>query len=478
MKKQIIRVAVFLILLIFCSQKLVADGVTFITHGWNPNLAGAPAWLASMRNDIASGYLNDEQNFGVITVTKPAASLVVECNPWDFNLTNGNTGEIIIILDWSSIADHLISGVAAQDVATLVVDKLVAGQNGKPPVAELPIHLIGHSRGGGMVCEIARLLGEKGVVVDHLTPLDPHPLTSTDPQPVFSAPVIIDTPAAIYENVIFADVYSQLTDYPKGEYLNGGYNREWGNMPGGYFDNASPNDAYANHRNIFLMYQGTINTNNPVNNGEATMNSTERNAWFNAYETNGFATGFYYSRICNKRDRASADTPNDGDQIRKGYINDPLFGGAGERANLSWSEAVWPNIAALDILTNNVTLGHGAHIINNGDTLQFRYTGLDYDSSGTVTLVFDADHNPYNSNDFIVITNINYSASNGNYFQNTISWEMPSVTAGTYKTCAKISDGPRTRYFYSDSVIVSVPEPTLFWILDFGFLIFLALRRK
>jgi hypothetical protein len=143
------------------------------------------------------------------------------------------------------VADHLTGGPTAQAVAAAVIDKLVTGQNGKHPLAELPIHLIGHSRGGGMVCELARLLGERGIVVDQLTPLDPHPLTASDPQPVFPLSAVIDTPAAIYLNVVFADVYSQTNAYTMGEHLAGGYNRLWGALTGGYYNNAAASSHVA-----------------------------------------------------------------------------------------------------------------------------------------------------------------------------------------------------------------------------------------
>ena len=153
---------------------LQAGGVSIITHGWNPS-DSAPAWMASMRDAIATNFLGGVQNYGTITVTKPAGSLVATCSPWNVDLRTGANSEILILLDWSSVANHLTGGPTAQAVAAVVLDKLVSSQNGQRPLAELPIHLIGHSRGGGMVCELARLLGERGIVVDHLTPLDPHP---------------------------------------------------------------------------------------------------------------------------------------------------------------------------------------------------------------------------------------------------------------------------------------------------------------
>ncbi len=427
----------------------MTDGVTIITHGWNPGMAGAPTWPASMRAAIAVNFLGNEQNFGTITVTKSGPSLVATCNPWDVDLTSKTTGGIVIVLDWSAVADHLNGGPAAQDVVAVVVDKIVTGQNGKKPLAELPIHIVGHSRGGGLVAELAHQLGERGVVVDQLTMLDPHPLTTADPQPVLGGPVI-DTPVAVYENVVFADNYWQNSESPTGQTVGNAYNRLWGNMPGGYYDTVSP--VYPNHRNIYLMYQGSVDLGNPVNNGEASMDATERAAWFNAYENSGDNTGFTYSRLDGGGDRTSATTPvAGGDAIRAGLSSDAAFGGGGARSNLAWSLAVWPNLAQLDVLASSVALGSGAHPVTIGATLQLHYVYLDYDSGGTVTLHADADRNPYNGNDITVISTQPFAAATGKtYTQNTVGWDTSAMTSGTTAyVYAKVTDSARTRYLYA-----------------------------
>ncbi|MCD6384829.1 hypothetical protein J7M23_03535, partial [Candidatus Sumerlaeota bacterium] len=446
---------VMVMCLVVIPSLLPADGVTIITHSWNPNIAGEPAWLSAMRDAISEDWLAGEQNFGKITVTGTLGSLTATCDPWNVGLSSSSTGEIIIILDWSSIADHLITHIPAQDVAAVVAPKILESQHGKRPLAELPIHLIGHSRGGGLVCELARLLGEKGVVVDHLTPLDPHPLTSDDPQPGFPFPDVIDTPAKIYENVLFADCYYQEIAYPEGEYLTGAYNREWTSLPGGYHNNTPPYNAYADHRNIYLAYHGTIDYDIPTNNGEAELGFAERNAWFNAYEsdgvTSGARTGFYYSRINAKGNRKSLDTPvSGGDRIIDGYNDDPLLGGAGSRESLGWSSAVWPNVITLDVLKDSSPLGYGTHPISIGSSLDLRYTYLDYDSASTVTLYVDVDRNPYNGNNVLIIASRNHSATGSTIAQSTVSFDTSSLSEGT-TVCigAKATDGIRTRYLYA-----------------------------
>ena len=438
-----------------------AAGVTIITHGWNPS-GSAPAWMASLRGDIASHFLGGAQNYGTITVTKPAGSLVATCSPWNVDLSASANGEILILLDWSSVANHLTGGPSAQAVAAAVLDKLVTGQNGQRSLAELPIHLIGHSRGGGMVCELARLLGERGIVVDQLTPLDPHPLTASDPQPIFPLSAVIDTPSAIYQNVVFADVYSQTGEYPTGQSLAGGYNRQWSALPGGYYHNSAPNNAYAAHRNILLLYQGTVNLANPVNNGEATMGATERAAWFNTYENSGDTAAFTYSRLDGTGHWTSTIAPvAGGDAIRAGLHNASVFGGGGSRSTLTWSSAVWPNVAQLDLLTNGTPLGSGTCPITVGTTQEVRCAYLDYDSGCTVTLHLDTDRNPYNNNDLAILsTQVVASATGGTFAQFTNHWNTTGLTNGaTACVYAQVTDGARTRYFYAAPVLQFIVPP-------------------
>jgi hypothetical protein len=438
-----------------------ADGVTIITHGYNPSVATTPLWMASMRDAISTNYLNGAQNYGTITVTGSAGNLVATCSPWNVGLSGGTNGDILIVLDWSAVADSLTTSVTAQSVAAVVVNDIVTGQNGQRPLAELPIHLIGHSRGGGLICELARLLGNYGVVVDQLTPLDPHPLTASDPQPLPPTPAVIDTPAAIYQNVVFADVYIQTNAYPMGEYLSGGYNRIWASLIGGYNNNAAPYNTYAEHRNVLLLYQGTITLTNPVYNGEATMGATERAAWYNTYEAAGTNTGFTYSRLEGSGVRSSANTPvAGGDGIVAGLNNASVFGGSGARSSLAWSSAVWPNVAQLQVVSNGTALGSGTYQIPIGTTLQLPYVYLDYSNGCTVTLHVDTDRNPYNSNDVAVLSTNACAATGATYTQGTINWNTAGMSpqAAVY-VYAEVTDGTHTRYFYAAPQLALVQPP-------------------
>jgi hypothetical protein len=211
-------------------------------------------------------------------------------------------------------------------------------------------------------------------------------------------------------------------------------------MTGGYYANGS---VYPNHRNIYLMYQGTVDLKNPVSNGEASMDSQERSAWFTSEESGGDQTGFSFSRI-----KGTTARKNDGVHNK--------IGGNGVRQNLVWSEAVWPNIADLQVRKDSSALGHGRQTIPIGTNLELRYVSLDYDSSSTVTLHADADRNPYNNNDLKSLGNpVQHLVTGKTFIENTVNWDTSGMTDGTeVYVYAKISDGSRTRYFYAPTHLV------------------------
>jgi len=441
--------------IVLAATHVGAAGVTILIHGWHSS-GDVPWWTGAMQSAIAGQHLGGEQNFGTITVTGTTGNLSATCDPWNVNLDTSSSGEIVIKVDWHAVSDHLISGVAAQEVAAVVVTKIYEAQGADRALAELPIHLIGHSRGGGMVCEIARLLGEQGIDVDHLTPLDPHPLKATgDPQPLPPIPAIIDTPVAVYENVFFADSYWQNITYPEGEYVSGAYNRLWTSIPGGYHNHAGLS-SIADHLNVHLMYHGTVDLTTPTDDTEATLDATERASWFNSYETaggvGGQQAGFVYSRMQGSGDRTSTDAPvAGGDQVVDGLNDDPLLGGNGARSSLSWSNAHWPNVITIDISDDGGILGPGTHSVVAGEALSIRYTARDFDSSTTVTLFFDADRGPHNGNTIATVHSTPHSASGSTVFENTVPWDDTSaITPGASGyLLAEITDGTNTRYIYA-----------------------------
>src|SRR5213592_3861075 len=165
--------------LAFPGPPLRAAGVTIITHGLNGNVDD---WVIAMADRTT-----DYDRF-------PGTSFT--CYELYFILTNSNyaltwrrlggsappatdSGEILIKLDWRQLANDSYStyDVAAAVVPRLLQPNFISEMNGHA-LAELPLHLIGHSRGGSLVCQLSRLLGTNGVWLDHLTTLDAHPLNN------------------------------------------------------------------------------------------------------------------------------------------------------------------------------------------------------------------------------------------------------------------------------------------------------------
>ncbi|HYG35991.1 MAG TPA: hypothetical protein VEC99_14470, partial [Clostridia bacterium] len=212
-------------------------GVTFITHGLNGDTDG---WVTGMANQLPKysrfpgtnftcykAYFSSSGGQYYLTATRVAGTPPLA----------GGTGEIIVKFDWSQLADgnsYNTYQIAAAAVPALLSTNFIAELGGHA-LAEMPLHLIGHSRGGSLVCEISRLLGTNGVWVDHLTTLDPHPLNNdgfTLDAFLYSA---VDAPARTYANVLFHDNCWQKLDFlVYGEPVAGAYVRQLYNLSGGY----------------------------------------------------------------------------------------------------------------------------------------------------------------------------------------------------------------------------------------------------
>jgi hypothetical protein len=437
------------------------SGVTVITHGYNSDVNG---WITGMADAVPEYPGFPGTNF---TIYKIALATDGMGNySYQASRTDGvapfvsDSGEIIVKLDWSQMAggsgtyNLSTSNVAWAATFALLQTNAIAELGGHALV-ELPLHLVGHSRGGSLMAELSRLLGTNGIWVDHLTTLDPHPLNN-DGNFDFFFPGVVDAPAKqVYANVLFSDDYWQklgsgVVD-PDGEAVSGAYNRQLTSLPGGY-NNAS--SFSPNHSNVHLWYHGTISLTTPTSDTEASITNTERQAWWTGYEQQGTNTGFEYSLI-GGGNRRSPDQP-----VGPGYpaivdgYNQWWDFGAGTSSNrtpISSSTGEWPNIIKLNLTGTNVVTAGNAVIAK----FYYQYGG-GFSNVG-FQVYLDPDGNPFNSNATLVLQGSLPNTGLSSVYAVTTNFLTSTVGPGTYKMYATISDGLLTRYLYAPELVQVIP---------------------
>ena len=322
------------------------------------------------------------------------------------------TGDVVITVDWSSLST--IDATSTGTVAEAVTDTLLnsgpsLGFGGLLP--EIPFHLIGHSRGGSLVAEIAGDLGKQGIWVDQVTTLDPHPL-GIDPGPAGIA--------NIYNNVVFADNYYESTDLLSGT-VNGADNTGPLSFPGG---------TESCHSEVHAYYHGTISRSvSTDSDGGAIVDS-----WYNSRAT----TGFDYSLI------DGGSRPSDGLSSLAGTSYNAV------RVPVSLTTfSPWSNIGSLSL----TDLTSSAGLISNNDLLSINYRYQDIDGGGSINFFLDNDQNPYDGSTRWMgsRTNLPFTGPTPNSQSNTqlAIWSNTSLTTGFYYIYAQIvSPTGQARYAY------------------------------
>jgi len=432
----------------FCFTKANAAGVTIITHGYQFTTS-YPTWVTAMADQMP-GYFHSR--FPGLNTNFTTYKLTLSNNGSGYlfssTRTNGaapfttDSGEIVIELDWSQLSGDLSDSYASTYNVGLAVCQIlmltnaISELNGHP-LTEFPIHLIGHSRGGSLVSQISYVLGTNGIWVDHLTTLDPYPINN-DGDFDFLA-TITDAPAKnTYANVLFADNYWQdlgagaYFGDPDGEPVSGAYSRQLTDLTGGY-ENVGLTSI--DHSNVHLWYHGSIDFDNPASDTVASITSTERYNWWVSNEDYGGISGFYYSLIAGGN-RMSTDMPvgQGFPAIVDGY-NQNWDLGAGtlnpNRTVLPSNNGTWPNIIKFNITgTNIVTQGNLAVT-----KFYYQYAGQ---SNVTISIYFDRDFNPYNTNSILAIQGqvSNTGAGGVDYYQN-LGLNTTNVPPGTYAIYGK-----------------------------------------
>ena len=443
-----------------------AGGVTIITHGYNGDVNG---WVTGMANKLPQYYRFPGTNFTTYTLS-------VTYSGGHYYLTTTRTqggapsatdsGELIVKLDWSQLAGGIFSTYSTYDVAAAVswglMQTNLITELGGHALTELPLHLIGHSRGGSLMSEISRLLGTNGLWVDHVTTLDPHPLNNDGFSDIPSG---VDAPVHTYSNVLFHDNYWQdlgggFFD-PNGEPVLGAYVHQLVHLSGGY-GNTSSVSPY--HSNVHLWYHGSIDFATPASDTEASIGASERTNWWSAPEALGTQAGFYYSLI-GGGDRLSTNQPLGAGfaAIRDGY-NQWWDLGAGVSSNrwaLTSNNGAWPNLIKFNrTATNSVAQGQNASV------KLFYQWAQPAASQATVGIFLDDDLNPLNANDQLVgqFTLLGTGAATVSNVTVNVNLNATNAAVGYHALYAKISGGGRARFLYAPEIVQvtsSLLPPTL-----------------
>ncbi|HEX8325491.1 MAG TPA: calcium-binding protein [Tepidisphaeraceae bacterium] len=390
-------------------------GVTLITHGYNGNVDG---WVATAAEDVqerAGG--SKAASIATMTVAENSKGrLAVTDFANDRNQTNyrvTTAGELIVKLDWSDVSG---GEYTTQDVAGVVSNYMLTKQNGTA-LAELPLHLIGHSRGASLVTALSQDFGQAGVWVDQVTYLDPHPVDGEDD---FLGISFGDKEMAVYDNTVFADDYwrtdgnANNQDFD-GERVTGAYN-------GDLNSTVQKNFFVSAHGAVTAYYVGTIDTDASDGGDHPVLNDWYRST---AVAPDRDETGFAYSRL------------GGGERPLSGLST--LLGGRARRSEAGESGSQWANV--LNFTTR------GSRSVVAGQTLDARFKVADRDSTARVEVYADTDTNPYNGG---------LTTLQGRRFASTdlasgrINVATGNLRPGTYRVAARVTDSAgHSRWVYS-----------------------------
>lgn len=280
------------------SSDVLGGGATLITHGYLHKVEDwvVPMGLAAARHPRRLHEFGPDGATVYVLKFNPDRTLRATYLRGPAPLGN-RSGDVILLLDWNPYSGDLNPFSPAAE-NTPVIGPIVAEQLLLPnllpgfpgSVTRLPLHLVGFSRGGSLVCEIAKRLGEHQVVVDHLTLIDPHASNNDgfkDPLPMVDGTVV----AGVYENVLFADCVYQTVLFPTGSSARGAYVRSltgWGLDGWGQY--------LLPHDNAHLWYHGTVEVTFPVtSDGNASLTASTRSKWYAPVEDQGRRAGYHYS---------------------------------------------------------------------------------------------------------------------------------------------------------------------------------------
>lgn len=398
------------------TRRLLA-GVTFLAHGINGTIDG---WVASAANAIVQ-RAGGEDAAAVYTMTlgKSGGNVAVtgfSLDEGSIPLAETTNGEAIIRLKWASV-----TGVDQQvkNVAKVVVDYMTTAHGDMPALSSMPLHLIGHSRGAALVSQMGRFFGKRGVVVDHVTFLDPIPTAGV---PNELNDLFGDGAIAAYDNVVFADTYWRSG----GEALNGAHID--GTYDGDVNDTVGENHLFSAHMAVTAYYVGTINLT-ASSGGDHPIYSD----WYGttADKPARDQTGYAFSRL------GAGVTRN-----TQGLGS--LGGGSAERMDAGESGSQIPS--ALELKPR------GGTEFKSGAKFSVSLRAGDRDDIAAATIYLDSDRNPFNS----PAQRIGSASVTGDISESIINVRASGIAPGRYALATKLLDTTgNTVWLYGRSITIT-----------------------
>lgn len=396
-------------------SRTMLAGVTVMTHGLAGNITG---WIKSAAAGI-NKRLDGQGSVYILKVTgdllgrdTEIASFKRESGP---DPRTSPVTEIIIKLDWTDIDSNLTS---TEDVGEEVAEFFMSSPGGGlPPLASLPIQFIGHSRGASVGTAFAKELGRRGIWVDQLTTLDPHPVDALDDQEMKS-----------WTNITFADNYWREGDSvsvePNGEHVAGTYE-------GDLNDTVQKDHVGSVHMAVTGYYHGTIDTS-ATSNGDAKI----LNSWYGTTTSKPARdqTGYAFARL--------------GGVARPVNGLSPVFGGSATRVDVGQKNSQWSNADDVQAIDRQTTIG---------ERIRLRFRIQDRDTGSNVTMFLDRDRNPLNDNNARKVAARDYAESDA-VTTVRIDGSSSGVEPGKYYVYTKSTDaGGHVRYAYSRRIELVAP---------------------
>src|SRR5258705_3097123 len=171
-------------------------------------------------------------------------------------------------------------------------------------------------------------------------------------------------------------------------------------------------------------------------------------------ETNGFAAGFYYSRM-GEGDRLSTNRPAGSatSQIRDGYNQwwgDLGAGSSNNRTPLGTNNGTWPSLIRFDLTGTNYLV----YSQTTSVTIYYQFA-RPATSNALVSFYLDNDFNPLNGNERLLDTFVAGGTTAAAVMSATVPLTVSATDApgGKYAVLARMTASGRSRYLYAGELL-------------------------